>query len=122
MTPFHEKALDNGLLLRFFDRSNRYFGDYHRLCIEIHCAVPVAEYMSAEEIDAQEVHRFIGTEASFHKTLEQMGVAGADVKATRERLLTNFLETTGAYLARPEFPRRFLAKELARRKGSLSFY
>jgi hypothetical protein len=40
MRPFRTEHLANGITLTFFDCSNRYFGDYHRVYIEIHLSVP----------------------------------------------------------------------------------
>jgi hypothetical protein len=35
MITIREERLDNGLQILFVDQSNRYFGDYHRVCIQI---------------------------------------------------------------------------------------
>jgi hypothetical protein len=43
MELLRRERLANGLILEFRDLSNRYFGDYHRLHIEVICRIPVDE-------------------------------------------------------------------------------
>jgi hypothetical protein len=112
--------LDNGLIIEFFDRSNRYFGDYHRVYVEAHCRVvlhldnfagsadPAAELQSARAV--------LGNEAVFVRNLEKMGVAGEAVEGAREALIGSFIRSSLPYLSTPGFPGRFVAVELERRR------
>ena len=43
MTTIKEEKLANGLNVLFADESNRYFGDYHRICILVTLLYPLAE-------------------------------------------------------------------------------
>jgi len=43
--------LANGVRVEFVDGSNRYFGDYHRLRIEVHCRVALTEQLFADATD-----------------------------------------------------------------------
>lgn len=114
------ERLDNGLTIEFFDRSNRYFGDYHRVCVEACCRVvlnmdnlagladPAAELQTARAV--------LGNEVVFIRKLERMGVAGEAVERTREVLIESFIRSSFPYLSTPVFPRRFIAAELERRR------
>ena len=92
MTPFRTERLANGVVVDFVELSNRYFGDYHRVCVAVRIHVPLPG-------DCR--HRI--------KHLERMGVAGADVAAVRERLVDDYWRHAGHYLAHPDFPTRLAA-------------
>jgi hypothetical protein len=97
MLPFRTERLANGITLRFFDRSNRYFGDYHRVYIEIHLSVALPTGTVAEVS-----HR------------ERMAVPGAEVESVRDRLAEDFLRHTGRYLAQADYPARLAAAAAVR--------
>ena len=92
MTPFRTEQLANGVVLDFVDLTNRYFGDYHRVCIEVRIRVPLPVNC-------------------FHSItrLERMGVAGAAVTVARDRLVDDYWRHAGQYLARADFPARLAA-------------
>ncbi len=94
-------ALENGLVIRFYDQSNRYFGDFHRVCIEVSITLPQDLKMSAG------LSRETGC---FERTLEKMGVPSADLETVRNALIDAFLTTSRAYLERPDFPEQLLRK------------
>jgi len=94
MIPFRSERLDNGVALEFVDLSNRYFGDYHRVCVEIRLTVPTK--------GLQRIRR-----------LERMGVAGADVEMTRNQLAEDYFQHAGRYLAHAEYPARLAAAQAA---------
>ncbi len=108
------------MTVEFFDRSNRYFGDYHRICIDVIVRLPLCpEYFAAfadPDSEWQRARVVLGDEAVFKRTLERMGVSGADVETTRQALMDEFSRTTFSYLQSPDFPARFVASELAKTK------
>lgn len=99
MTPFRSETLANGVRIEFIDLSNRYFGDYHRVCVEVRIQVP-------RPGEAQPLVR--------KKTLERMAVPGAEVDAVRHRLADDYWQHAGRYLAHADYPSRLLAVETAR--------
>jgi len=113
--------LDNGLVVEFLDRSNRYFGDYHRIYLEVCCRIPLTIELFRDSADAagklQDAIGLFGAEALFSRTLEKMGVAGEEVERTRAALIENFMRSTLPYLAAPAFPARFVAAETHRRRA-----
>ena len=94
MTPFRTEHLANGVVLDFIDLSNRYFGDYHRVCIEVRIRGPLP-----------------GTCPPSITHLVRMGVAGADVTVARDRLVDDYWRHAGHYLARADFPARLAASK-----------
>jgi len=112
--------LDNGLIIEFYDHSNRYFGDYHRVCVEACCRVPVTPEWFATSVDSDVEFRtaqaVLGHEAVFIKRLERMGVAGAAMAEAREDIIESFIRSSVAYLSSGAFPSRFIAAELRRRR------
>ena len=101
MTPFRSEALENGVSVAFFDLSNRYFGDYHRVRVEVRISVLVP-----------------GQEQPLVKVrmLDRMGVPGAEVPAVRARLADDFWINAAAYLGRADYPARLLAAEVSPRR------
>jgi hypothetical protein len=96
MQPFRTEHFANGITLYFVDRSNRYFGDYHRVHIEIRLSVPLSTGTLSEVR-----HR------------ERMAVPGAEVEVVRDRLADDFLRHAGRYLARADYPARLAAAAAA---------
>ncbi len=102
------EELSNGLILTFQNQSNRYFGDYHRVCIKV-----IAE-ISIEKIDVPADLRVkvvrLKKPLIFERSLERMGVAGADCTATIDILINDFMQTSRTYLENQDFPRQLLRK------------
>jgi hypothetical protein len=76
MTPFRSETLNNGVVVEFFDLSDRYFGDYHRVCVEVRLTVPPAEgNVPAPAVQADPPKVF-----QRKKHLERVGIAGGEVE------------------------------------------
>ncbi|MHB8707473.1 MAG: hypothetical protein ACYC9I_01215 [Desulfuromonadales bacterium] len=102
MTAFRTERLANGVTVAFVDQSNRYFGDYHRIRVEVQVTMPPLSGSTSTESPApgcrqQTVY------------LERMGVAGADVETVRNRLAEDYWQHAGRYLAHAEYPARLAA-------------
>jgi len=123
MQPFRTIELDNGLCLELRDQSNRYFGDYHRIKIEVSCDIPLrGEFFGGNPDDPQlqTARRLYGDSLRFERSLERMGVAGAEVENVREELVESFLKSSAAYLEHPEFVARYVQRQLQLRGGGAS--
>lgn len=113
-SAFAEEELANGLHLRFFDQSNRYFGDYHRLYIVVEITVILsAEFIPDPELLATAVRRF-GDRLVTTRTLERMGVPGDQLATLRKELLASYRLEVDKYLSRPGVPLSLLRSGLAR--------
>ena len=119
-TILRQEEFENGVRLEFVEDSNRYFGDYYRLRIEVRCRVAIAAALFPEVIDpdgeARRIRGLLGEELIWTRHLERMGVATAELPVVRAELLESFATSTYPYLRSPEFPVRLLAGELERRK------
>jgi hypothetical protein len=116
--PFAEERLTNGLYLRFFDESNRYFGDYHRLRIVVEIELTLSnELLTDPELLAAAKKRF-GVRLTTNKVLERMGVPGSRVDALRAELVASYQTEVQSYLSRPEVPLRLLRAELANKPSA----
>jgi hypothetical protein len=111
--PIRRVQLDNGLKIEFYDRSNRYFGDYHRVCILVECRLGMAANLFADATAEQKARAIFGGELLVTRTLERMGVAGAELPEVREALIDSYLRNALPYLAVPDYPARLLNRELA---------
>lgn len=113
------ETLRNGLTVTFHDYTNRYYGNFHRVCIVVRCPVPLTAAIFAGIDDAESrlkrARILFGEEAVYERTLERMGIAGEEVEPTRQSLMENFIRHTFAYLGRTDFAARFVERELSRR-------
>ncbi len=118
-SPLDEFCLANGMRVEFYDQTNRYYGDYHRVVIEVVYRVPLNSEVCASEDDPQaflqRARRLFGDELIVRQNLVRMGVPETALEAVKQSLLQSFLSSNRDYLKQPEFPARLLARELARR-------
>lgn len=119
MTTIKQARLDNGLQISFLDESNRYFGDYHRVCVVVTISCPV-DCLADEDLRLQAVAAY-GEQLTVVKRLVRMGVPSADCAQVRHALVDDFLRHAAGYLSRPEYPRLLVAAEL-RKPRSNRFY
>jgi len=116
MTVVYQQDLPNRLKLIIEDQSNRYFGDYHRVKLLVRCPICVAaEYFGAStdpHAAAQAAQRTLGQKVLYERSLERMGVPSRDLERAKQELRDQFLQINQAYLARDDFPARFIAMKL----------
>jgi len=116
MSVIYQATLPNQLELIIEDQSNRYFGDYHRVKLRVRCpvAVSAAAFNASQDpaADAAAAERILGSEIVYEKSLERMGVAGEEFETIKQELLERFLQINRPYLARADFPARFIALKM----------
>jgi len=118
-----EVCLDNGLQIVFDDESNRYFGDYHRICIVASiCCDLQAMTVAEEEADLiSRARQKFGNTLTITKRFEKMGVASDDVESVRNGMIDDFLKSASTYLSRPGYPLSLVKSEL-NRKHTAKYY
>lgn len=122
MKPFRTEVLPNGLTLDFVDGSNRYFGDYWRVALEVRCRIPLCHALPPDDPDIDQARALLGETLLFTRSLEKMGVAGEEVTSVRTAMVEHFLSSAGAYMATPVFPGSFVRQQLAeKRRGRRPF-
>lgn len=119
--PIDTRILANGLTVEFFDLSNRYYGDYHRVCIEVRCRLVLQrEHFPLAADPGRELERVratLGDYVDFVRTIEKMGVAGGALEAVRAEMIEGYARSTFPYLEAPGFPARLVAREAVKKGG-----
>lgn len=111
MALFRTEQLANGLTIEFFDRSNRYFGDYWHIDLEARCRVPLASAgFAAEELER--ARTLLGESVEYVRRLEKMGVPTEEVAGTRDLLVERFLASARSYLETAAFPPHLVRSRL----------
>ena len=113
------ETLKNGLIVEFRDKSNRYFGDYHRVRIEVFCRFSLGPELfcasARPQSECERAKALLGEELTFVRHLERMGVAGGRVEEVRRELIDSFAKSAFPYLEAPDFIQRLVARELEKR-------
>jgi len=108
--PYRIVSLGNGLSVRFYDFSNRYYGDFHRVCIEVKIDIPVQlDRLPAGLADGGAK---LSSPQRFERRLERMGVSGGELQAVKIKLVEDFLSASSVYLNRPDFGLQFIKRKL----------
>lgn len=110
------ETLENGVIIEISDRSNRYFGDYNRVFLKVAIRIPVVREHFADDQSWQTARTRLGESVLLERKLEGMGIASADIPKKREQMIEGFLASSRTYLARPVFPSKYLAEQLANLK------
>jgi hypothetical protein len=113
MNLVKEIPLENNLKVCFYNHNHRYFGDYHRVKVEITCEVPIMEEYFSTRAEFAEAISYLGRSAIFKRSVEQMGVSTDELEPCLERIIENFISHSLSYLASNEFPRKLIRRELA---------
>lgn len=111
--------LNNNVVFEFFDQSNRYFGDYHRVKIKAIVTIPFVLDSLPEDL-----RKFAATYPEcikYEKSLRQMGVASSEVQMVTESLTEKFIESVSIYLEKKNFAENLLRKNMKERTGSSFF-
>jgi hypothetical protein len=125
-TILHRQTFDNGLELIFTDRSNRYYGDFHQIKINVQSTVHLTDsFLHASDLSEKEQLRAknrFGDTFEAHQELKRMGVAGSDVDTVTSEMVQQFLDTALPYMSSAEFPIRLLRQRLLERPVLKSIY
>lgn len=118
MMIIKQERLANGLQISFTDETNRYFGDYHRVCVVATIVCTLHDLPAANPDD--EAFRCLaietwGEQLSVVKRFERMGVSSTKIEAVRNALIDDFLRNASAYLSRPGYLHSLVSAELKKR-------
>ena len=115
MKPFNVIELSHGVVVKFFDQSNRYFGNFHRVKIQAVATIPFNNNSLPDDLQQFSVD-FNGC-VTYEKSLEKMGVMADQLQIVTELLVDNFLDSVGCYLEKKDFAERLLRKKLTEKKA-----
>ncbi|MDY6847905.1 MAG: hypothetical protein SV239_02055 [Thermodesulfobacteriota bacterium] len=123
--PYFELSLNNGLIVEVQDLTHRYYGDYHKVTLEVTLRVPLAGGLFSDQNHPGEAlekaRRILGNEARFVQRLERMGVPGDMVETIRRRLWESYHRSSFGYFKRPDYPAKLVRKLLDKRKKTRPF-
>ena len=114
-TTMKHECLDNGLKISFRDESNRYFGDYHRVCVVATISYTLAQ-LADDDLRLRAIAVY-GEQIKLEKRLERMGVPSAEVEQVRNAQIDDFMRQATIYMSRPDYPRRLVAAELNKQRS-----
>jgi hypothetical protein len=118
--PRQRTELKNGVVVEFFARGNRYFGDFHRVEISVIISVPLVKTALAKDLRsfAADYPGFI----RYERNLERMGVATNQIEAVSQGLIDDFLTTVSGYLEKKGFAESLLRREMQYKMDRNSYY
>lgn len=116
MHSIREQSLENGMAVRFYDHTRRYFGDYFHVQLEVVCELPVCRENCPDEQIFEAAAALLGTSVTHHRTMERMGVPAEEVERTLAELVDKFNGNSLPYLASSAFPPKLLLAELDKAK------
>lgn len=101
--------LSDQITAEFSDQTNRYYGDFHRVLINVSVRIDLAVIADRPDLLA-----LIPTDQdalSFTTKLEQMAVPTAHLDSVRKSLIDAFLENTGSYILKTAFIENLIRKQ-----------
>jgi len=110
------KTLANGLEMSLYDASRKIAGDRWYVMLLARVVVPVREGFlgrGADAMDPADAQKILGETVMFEQRRERNFVDDNDKTAVFDNLYQTFLSGTGAYVAHPDFPARFIRKRLS---------
>ncbi len=108
-------TLDSNLCITLLDQTRHYFGGYYHVKVLAYCDIPLMQSYFSNDIEFSDAVKVMGESVRFERVLEKMAVPESGIKSVRSQLTQTFHETTGAYLAVPDFAARFVRSEYQKR-------
>ena len=112
-----EIPLANGLTVRFFDATRRYFGDYHQVRIQISCEVPLTPDLFEDGQAHLGAIKLLGATVCYVKDIEHQGVATLSIEGVVEKVIQQFIDHSLGYFNGEAFPKKLVQSELNRVNG-----
>lgn len=113
--PFKIVELSSGLRVKFYDQSNRYYGNFHKVRISVVAQIPVDGTLLSEDLK-----RLITQSmdlVSYETMLERMAVPTEQLAEVRSSLVNDFLASASRYLTSKVFVEGLLRRrEMTKKK------
>jgi hypothetical protein len=108
-------ALNNGLTLEFWDRSQPVAGDRWLAALEARIVIPVTASSLPPDLSPREAEILaaLGPEISFSLKDERHFIAAEQVPAILTEMEDRLLPLVSQYAGHPDFPGRFIGKKYA---------
>ena len=108
-TSYSELIISGNSIVRFFDHSSRYFGDYYHVRLEARCEFELPGCHKALSDNLSSEDAFLKPSV-FTRTLERMAVPSASVEEVKGTLIDDFRKNTLPYLSSPDFPLKMISR------------
>ena len=112
--PFSTVSLDPAVRVSFYDQSNRYFGDFHRVRVIAEVVFPVTHALLPDDLKA--LVPMTEEQLVYTMPLERMAVPSDCLPAVRESLMDDFLTSARQYLLRKGFMESLLRRRFRQQK------
>jgi len=109
--PYYELSISGNSIVRFFDHSSIYFGDYHHVRLEARCEFELPGCQKATPVSLVSEETLL-TPAVYIRMLERMAVPSAAVEDAKSALIEDFRKNTLPYLSSPDFPLKMTSKNV----------
>ena len=109
--PYSELIISGNNIVRFYDHSGIYFGDYHHVRLEARCDFELPGCRKAKP-GSPAGEETLHPPAVYIRTLERMAVPSASVEDVKSALIEDFRKNTLPYLSSPDFPLRMMSRNL----------
>jgi hypothetical protein len=106
---YYELIISGNSIVRFFDHSSIYFGDYHHVRLVATCEFELSGCQKAIPANHANEETLLGP-AVYTRTLERMAVPSASVEEAKRALIEDFRKNTFPYLSSPDFPLKMAFK------------
>ncbi|MCP4356277.1 MAG: hypothetical protein GY793_11780 [Proteobacteria bacterium] len=117
---YREINLDNGYKVEIFDASKKIGIDASHVKLILRMNVPVVESLFKDnkykELDFKEIQNKLGDSAVFEVTKERNLINIDEKERVFQSLMDTFVETSLNYLAKEDFPAKFIIKQFNDRK------
>jgi len=117
-----ELQLSNGLTVRFFDATRRYFGDYHQVRVKISCEVSLTADLFDDAKAYEAAVKLLGPKVQYLKEVEHQGVPSLATADAVQLVIQQFIDHSLGYFQTQAFPKRFVQSELNRVVGKAKAY
>lgn len=106
--------LANGLIVFIYDRTRRYYEDYHLVRLQLCCEVPLVESYFENAGEFCEARDLLGESVIYRRSMEKMGVPYADIEMAGNEMIDGFENHALRYFIADDFPRKLVLSELAK--------
>lgn len=108
--PYSEIILSGNIIVRFFDHSSIYYGDYHHVRLQARCEFELPDCQKARSV-APSSAETSQDPAVYTRTLERMAVPSSFVEDVKGALIEDFIKNTLPYLSSPDFPVKLISRK-----------
>ena len=107
--------LDNGHCLEIFDDSRKIGADAYVVIMTAKMEIPVKkELFATEDVSDdmfEDILETLGTPIVYQYKVERNMIMAHEKDEVLENLVSTFLDNTGQYVAKPQFPEKLVLKE-----------